>query len=127
MKEEILALKAKQEGEKKKYIEKILDEKPVDPFYLSYEIGRLASKYGLAILNEYPFNPRYADFDEYGSYIGNPSMGYLGWVLGAAVGYRIATGKYVIDTVGNGSFIFGVPDAFYYIAYKQPRSSNDLR
>ncbi|MEM4970077.1 MAG: thiamine pyrophosphate-requiring protein [Sulfolobales archaeon] len=120
MKEEIRALKAEQEEEKKRYIERISNQRPVNPAYLSYEIGRLASKYGLAILNEYPFNPRYADLNEYGSYFGNPSMGYLGWALGAAVGYRIASGRDAIAVVGDGSFIFGVPDAFYYIAYKYP-------
>jgi acetolactate synthase-1/2/3 large subunit len=38
-------------------------------------------------------------------------MDYFRWVLGAAVGYRIATGKDVIAIVGDGSFIFGMPDA----------------
>jgi len=38
-------------------------------------------------------------------------MDYLGWVLGAAVGYRIATGKDAIAIVGDGSFVFGMPDA----------------
>ncbi|MFZ8823244.1 MAG: thiamine pyrophosphate-dependent enzyme, partial [Desulfurococcales archaeon] len=47
-------------------------------------------------------------------------MGYLGWALGAAVEYRMAGGRDVIATVGDGQFIFGVPDAFYYIAYKNP-------
>jgi acetolactate synthase-1/2/3 large subunit len=120
MREEVRELRARQEDEKRRYIEKVSSAKPVNPSYLSYEIGRLASKYGLAILNEYPFNPRYADLNEYGTYFGNPSMGYLGWALGAAVGYRMASGRDVIATVGDGQFIFGVPDAFYYIAYKNP-------
>jgi len=37
-------------------------------------------------------------------------MDYLGWVLGAAVGHRIATGKDVTAIVGDGSFVFGMPD-----------------
>jgi thiamine pyrophosphate-dependent acetolactate synthase large subunit-like protein len=87
------AMVPREEGLKSKPNE---TQTPVSPSYLSYEIGRLASKYGLAILDEYPFNPRYADLNEYGSCFGDPSMDYLGWVLGAAVGYRIATGKDVI-------------------------------
>ncbi|TRM75729.1 thiamine pyrophosphate-requiring protein, partial [Sulfolobus sp. E5] len=40
--------------------------------------------------------------------------------LGAAVGYKMATNKDVIVTTGDGSFIFGVPEAFYYIGYRYP-------
>jgi acetolactate synthase-1/2/3 large subunit len=120
MKEEIQELKTRQEEEKAKYINRVSSEKPVNPSYLSYEIGKLASKYGLTIFNEYSFNPRYADLNEYGIYFGDLSMYHLGWALGAAVGYKMATGKDVITTVGDGQFIFGVPDAFFYIAYKHP-------
>jgi acetolactate synthase-1/2/3 large subunit len=120
MKEEIQELKTKQEEEKTNYIRKISNERPVNPVYLSYEIGKLASKYGLTILNEYSFNPRYADLNEYGTYFGDFSMYHLGWALGAAVGYKMASGKDVIATVGDGQFIFGVPDAFFYIANKHP-------
>jgi acetolactate synthase-1/2/3 large subunit len=120
MKEEIQELKTRQEEEKAKYINRVSSEKPVNPSYLSYEIGKLASKYGLTIFNEYSFNPRYADLNEYGIYFGDLSMYHLGWALGAAVGYKMATGKDVIATVGDGQFIFGVPDAFFYIAYKHP-------
>jgi acetolactate synthase-1/2/3 large subunit len=102
------AMKPREEGLAKTKLNET--QTPVNPSYLSYEIGRLASKYGLAILDEYPFNPRYADLNEYGSCFGDPSMDYLGWVLGAAVGYRIATGKDVIAIVGDGSFVFGMPD-----------------
>jgi hypothetical protein len=31
---------------------------PVNPSYLSYEISRLASKYGFALLAKDPFNPK---------------------------------------------------------------------
>ena len=88
----------------------------IHPRYLSYEVGKL----GMPVLNEYPLNPRYADFEEFGSYYGDLSAGYLGWTLGAAVGYRMATGKIPIAAVGDGAFFFGVPDSFYYLSYHQP-------
>ncbi|MDG6908541.1 MAG: thiamine pyrophosphate-requiring protein, partial [Nitrososphaerota archaeon] len=43
-----------------------------------------------------------------------------GWTLGAAVGFRMATGKVPIAAVGDGAFFFGVPESFYYLAYHEP-------
>jgi acetolactate synthase-1/2/3 large subunit len=88
----------------------------IHPRYLSYEIGKL----NMPVLNEYTFNPKYAEFEEYGSYFGNLSAGYLGWTLGAAVGLRMATGCNPISTVGDGAFFFGVPESFYYLAHDNP-------
>ncbi|MEM4138795.1 MAG: thiamine pyrophosphate-requiring protein [Sulfolobaceae archaeon] len=112
----IIEEKRKQEELKAKEIEKLRDKKPIHPKYLSFEIGKL----GLTIFNEYPFNPKYAKLDDYGSYYHDLSAGYLGWALGASVGYKLATGKDVVVTIGDGSFIFGVPEAFYYIASQSP-------
>ncbi|MFP3203136.1 MAG: thiamine pyrophosphate-requiring protein [Sulfolobus sp.] len=109
--------KIKEQKEYKlKKIEKLADEKYIHPDYLSFEISKLK----WTIFNEYNFNPKYSILEEYNSYFGDPSFGHLGWALGASVGYKIATGKNVIAVVGDGSFIFGVPSAFYYIAKKIP-------
>ncbi|WP_338599295.1 thiamine pyrophosphate-requiring protein [Sulfolobus tengchongensis] len=118
--EEIRELRIKQEEHKKQEIERLRDVKPIHPKYLSYEIGNIASNYGFTIFNEYQFNPRYAKLNEYGSYFADLSVGYLGLMLGAGVGYKIATNRDVIITTGDGSFIFGVPEAFYFIASKYP-------
>ncbi|QGA55194.1 thiamine pyrophosphate-requiring protein [Sulfolobus sp. E5-1-F] len=118
--DEIREVKIKQEEYKRQEIEKLKDKKPIHPKYLSYEIGNIASEYDLAIFNEYQFNPRYAKLSEFGSYFADLSIGYLGLALGAGVGYKIATNKDVIITTGDGSFIFGVPEAFYYVSSKYP-------
>jgi len=115
-KEQLKELKEKQEDSKRKEIERLSDKSPIHPRYLSYKIGEL----GLAIMNEYTFNPRYAKLDRSNSYFGPPAVGTLGWAIGAAIGYKLATGNDVIATVGDGSFIFGVPDAFYYASLKVP-------
>jgi len=99
----------KRREEKAKELERLRSGKKVHPRLLSH----LVSKLGGVIFNEYPFNPRYADLS-YGQYFGDLSEGHLGWSLGAAFGYRVATGREVIATVGDGSFIFGVPEAFYH-------------
>ena len=88
----------------------------IHPRYLSYEIGRL----DMPVLNEYCLNPKYCNFEHFGSYFGDLSAGYLGWTLGAAVGFKMATGKIPIAAVGDGAFFFGVPESFYYLAYHEP-------
>jgi len=106
----------RQREEKKERINKLADLKQIHPDYLSYEIGKLK----LTVFNEYDLNPKYGEFNSFNSYFGDPAMGHLGWALGAGVGYKMATGKDVVITVGDGSFIFGVPTAFYYVAKKFP-------
>ncbi|AWR93794.1 thiamine pyrophosphate-requiring protein [Acidianus brierleyi] len=106
----------KQKEEKIERIKKLSDLKEIHPDYLSYEIGKIK----WSVFNEYDLNQKYGGFDEFNSYFGDPAMGHLGWALGASVGYKMSTGKDVIATVGDGSFIFGVPTAFYYISKKYP-------
>ncbi|BDC17697.1 thiamine pyrophosphate-requiring protein [Acidianus sp. HS-5] len=106
----------RQREEKVKRIEKLRDMREIHPDYLSFEVGKL----GWTVFNEYDLNPKYGEFKEFNSYFGDPAFGHLGWGLGASLGYKMATGKNVIATVGDGSFIFGVPTAFYYLAKKYP-------
>ncbi len=88
---------------------------------LSYEVGRIRKDLDAVILDEYEVD-RHAVELKYGEYYADPSLGHLGWALGASAGYRIRSGRHVIAVVGDGGFLFGVPEAFYYIAqaYSQP-------
>lgn len=115
--EEVKERVRKRREEKARELEKMMNAKKIHPRLLSH----LVSKLGGVIFNEYPLNPRYAELS-YGQYFGDLSEGHLGWSLGAAFGYRMATGKDVIATVGDGSFIFGVPEAFFHAcaSYGQP-------
>lgn len=113
---EILEEIEKQKEEKREKIEKLSDAKYIDVDYASYKIGEL----GFTVFNEYDLNPKYGNFNEYNSYFADPAFGHLGWALGASVGYKMATGNEVIAAVGDGSFIFGVPTAFYYVVKKYP-------
>ena len=56
----------------------------IHPRYLSYEIGKL----GMPVLNEYCLNPNYAGFENFGSYFGDLSAGYLGCILFLALDHR---------------------------------------
>ncbi len=116
----IIKAKREQEARKLEEVEKLKDKKPIKPKYLSWEVGKLIDE-DTIVVNEYSFNPRYAKLSNYGSYIAGPPAGYLGWGLGASIGVKAAKrDKTVIATIGDGQFIFGVPEAFYYASVKYP-------
>jgi len=58
-----------------------------------------------------------------GNYYYLPHAGYLGWCMGAALGIKLGRpGSTVIATVGDGSYMFGVPSACHFVskAYRLP-------
>ncbi|BFH72811.1 thiamine pyrophosphate-requiring protein [Sulfurisphaera javensis] len=110
-KEKVKEMYFQQEKRKEEEIKRLKGKRTIHPRYLSYVIGKVISKEDV-ILNEYPFNPRYAKLS-FGQYFADPSFGHLGWALGSSFGFSLS-GRKVIATVGDGAFIFGVPEAFYY-------------
>ncbi|MBI2469522.1 MAG: thiamine pyrophosphate-requiring protein [Candidatus Rokubacteria bacterium] len=69
------------------------------------------------LVNEYPLDLRHAAPPAPGTYFGSPHAGGLGWGFGAALGAKLAApAKTVIATLGDGSYIFGVPTASHYVA-----------
>jgi len=69
------------------------------------------------LVNEYPLDLRHAPPPAPGTYFGSPHAGGLGWGFGAALGAKLAApAKTVIVTLGDGSYIFGVPTASHYVA-----------
>ncbi|MBT5938863.1 MAG: thiamine pyrophosphate-requiring protein, partial [Rhodospirillaceae bacterium] len=73
------------------------------------------------VVNEYPLDPRHAPPTGPGTYFGASHAGGLGWGFGAALGAKLgAPGKTVICTLGDGSYIFGVPTACHQVS----RASN---
>ncbi|QKR00149.1 thiamine pyrophosphate-requiring protein [Metallosphaera tengchongensis] len=109
--EEVRERVLKQREEKQRELEKLETQSKIHPRLLS----KYVSEFKAIVVNEYPFNPRYGEFS-FGEYFGDLSAGYLGWALGAGLGIKMATNRDVIITTGDGSFIFGVPEAFYYAA-----------
>lgn len=105
----------RQRESREKEIRSLQSRSSIHPRLLSYEVGRL----GLPVLNEYPLNSKFLGDREPGDYFGDPSLGYLGWALGASVGFSAVMGP-TVAAVGDGSFLFGVPEAFYSVARKYP-------
>lgn len=114
--ESVAKLKLQQLKTKEEEVRSWRGSRTINPRYLSYEIGRMR----MTVVNEYPLNPNYAEFNEFGTYFGGSTMGYLGLGLGMAVGLKMSTGREVIAAVGDGSFYFGVPESFYYLAHGNP-------
>ncbi|MBW9141645.1 MAG: thiamine pyrophosphate-requiring protein [Candidatus Aramenus sp.] len=106
----------RQREEKRKNLEKLSSQPSIHPNYLSYEVCKL----GWTVFNEYDLNPKYCSFEEFNSYFGDPAFGHLGWAMGAGVGYKMATKREVVVAVGDGSFIFGEPLAFYHLQRRYP-------
>jgi acetolactate synthase-1/2/3 large subunit len=114
--EPVEKLRLQQQSAKEEEIRSLSGSKIIHPKFLSNEIGKL----GMIVVNEYPLNPAYARFNEFGTYFGGSTSGNLGLGLGIAAGLKMSTGRDVIAAVGDGSFYFGVPESFYYLAHDNP-------
>jgi acetolactate synthase I/II/III large subunit len=94
-------------------------ERPINPAWLSHCINEVKGTDSM-IVNEYDLSPFQTDFVESGTYFGSPPAGGLGWGLGAALGVKLAAPeRTVICTVGDGSYMFGVPTAAHYVSQSQ--------
>ncbi len=103
----------------KKEALKVKEDKPIDPRWLSYCINQAKDEDTL-IVNEYDLLPTQVQYRYPGTYFAAPHSGCLGWGLGAALGVKLAApDKTVIATVGDGSYIFGVPTAAHFVAQAQ--------
>jgi len=84
---------------------------PLSPSWVSSIVGRVLGDEAV-VFNEYdnallPFAP-----GSPGRYFGVPQAGFLGWGLGAALGYKLGRPEaLVVAAVGDGSYLFGVPSA----------------
>ena len=90
----------------------------VHPALITKSINELKSENSL-VVNELGlgFAPTYLDITKPGSFISGGSASGLGFGLGAALGAKLADrNREVITVVGDGSFMFGNPIPFHYVA-----------
>ena len=84
---------------------------PIDPFFTSYQVGKLVTDNTLIVDDTLP-GPRLRDYlplTQPGSYIGNPGSSG-GFAPGAAFGAKVAApDKDVIAVTGDGFYQFGTP------------------
>jgi acetolactate synthase I/II/III large subunit len=72
------------------------------------------------IINELGVDLSCLCFTEPGTLFGHAPSGGLGWALGAAAGAKLAApDKTVVCAVGDGSYIFGCPEAVHWVSRAQ--------
>jgi acetolactate synthase I/II/III large subunit len=73
----------------------------------------------MIILSEIGFDASQFELTRPGSYFALSSAGVLGWGIGAALGAKLAApNKTVVACVGDGSYIFGAPEAGHWVSRK---------
>lgn len=95
---------------------------PLEPPWISHHVREVMDD-ETVLVNEAIGGMLSRAADLPGSYFGTPHAGYLGWCLGAALGFKLGQPhKTVIAAVGDGSYMFGVPSAAHFVsnAYRLP-------
>jgi acetolactate synthase I/II/III large subunit len=86
---------------------------PIDPLWLSYQIGKFADDDTIVLDETLPHNQveRYLKGEQPGSYIANPASSG-GYTPGAALGVKLAKpDKHVIAVTGDGFYMFSTANA----------------
>ena len=91
----------------------------ISPEYLSRVIGETMGKDAI-IVNEYPLRPDHCAREKAGTFFALGPAGGLGWGMGAALGARLAApDKFVIATLGDGSYMFANPMVGHWVSAVQ--------
>ena len=92
--------------------------KPLSKAWVSYCMEQLRDE-STVMLNELGFDPTYFRYHHPGSVYANSTAGVLGWAVGAALGVKLAQPeRTVIAGLGDGSYMFGVPEAGHWVGRK---------
>ncbi|MBI2887217.1 MAG: thiamine pyrophosphate-requiring protein [Chloroflexi bacterium] len=98
------------------------DRTPIHKAWASWCVAEILDESAI-LLNELGIDANQIGFTAPGSYYGVSPAGVLGWGLGAALGAKLASpDKTIISCVGDGSYIFGSPEATHWVsrAYDLP-------
>jgi acetolactate synthase-1/2/3 large subunit len=94
------------------------DDRPMSKAWVSYcfEQKRDAD---MTIVSELGLDVTQFEFEKPDQFYGVSTAGVLGWGVGAALGAKLAMpDKTVIATIGDGSYMFGVPEAGHWVSRK---------
>jgi acetolactate synthase-1/2/3 large subunit len=92
--------------------------RPLSKAWVSYCMEQLRDE-STVMVNELGFDPAYFRYNHPGSIYAFSSAGVLGWGVGAALGIKLAAPeKTVIAGLGDGSYMFGVPEAGHWVSRK---------
>jgi acetolactate synthase-1/2/3 large subunit len=103
----------------KKLIETAKNQMPIHPAWLGACLNAAKARDAI-VVSELGVPASQLDLTVHGSYMGNMLAGGLGMGLGAALGAKLAApGREVIAVVGDGSYMFGNPLPFHYVAHAE--------
>lgn len=91
-------------------------QKPIHPLWLAHCVNEQKTKDAI-IVSELGLAAPNLDLTEPGTFMGNMLAGGLGFGLGAGLGAKLAApDREVIVSLGDGSYMFGNPLPFHYVA-----------
>ena len=103
-------------GKRWSLLETARGKMPIHPVWLTTCVNEIKSKDAI-VVNELGVNVNHLDMTIQGSYLGGNMSGGLGFGLGAALGAKLAApGREVIAVVGDGSYMFGNPLSYHFVA-----------
>lgn len=106
-------------AKRRQLLETVRGQAPIHPAWLAACVNEQKAKDAI-IVSELGLNIGQLDLTTPGSYMGNLLSGGLGFGLGAALGAKIAAPeREVIVSVGDGSYMFGNPLPFHYVAHAE--------
>ena len=103
-------------AKRRKMLEGARDQTPIHPAWLADCVNRYKADNAI-VVSELGLPVGFLDLKQPRSYIGNMLAGGLGMGLGAALGAKLAAPeREVIVAVGDGSYMFGNPLPYHYVA-----------
>jgi len=93
-------------------------KQPLDKAWVSYCLEQLRGD-DMTIISELGLDMTQFEFTQPQQYYGVSTAGVLGWGVGAALGAKLAApDRTVVATIGDGSYMFGVPEAGHWVSRK---------
>src|SRR6266446_1340972 len=112
----IAAAREEMAAKKKKLIETVKDQTPIHPAWLAHCINQVKSEDAI-VISELGAPLPILELKQPSSYMGALLSGGLGFGMGAGLGAKLAAPqREVIVTVGDGSYMFGNPVPYHYVA-----------
>ena len=112
-------VRADRAEKRKKMIEQAKNQMPINLAWVGACLNAAKAKDAI-IVSELGVPAAQLDLTQQGSFMGNMLAGGLGMGLGAALGAKLAAPeREVIAMVGDGSYMFGNPLPFHYVAHAE--------
>ncbi len=93
-------------------------DSPINKAWAGYCLEQLRDD-DMTIISELGLDNSQFEFTKPEQYYGVSTAGVLGWGVGAALGAKLAAPeRTVVATVGDGSYMFGVPEAGHWVSRK---------